>query len=194
MAIGDFMGTGFNYSGAGPTGVNFGAMPTGVLSPQVTQTFAGDPQSWFQAARIAQLGDYAGLPQFQNTARMGFTPAYGRYLLSGQPGEFSGYSPTAGTMGSDWASAVAASQAVGQMNTPLTDQQAQIQSYLTGEDARRNALAMAAARYGGGVGYGAQSRQRALGNLYDLYSARAQAAGDAPGTFLSYLDTMRTMA
>ena len=139
MAVGEFMGQGFNYGGAGPTGMSFGAMPTGVLSPQVTQTFAGDPQSWFQAARIAQLGDYAALPQFQNTANMGFTPALGRYLLSGQEGEFSGYTPstTAGAMGSDWASAVAASQAVGQMNTPLTEQQ-------------------------------------------------------APGTFLSYLDTMRT--
>lgn len=194
MAVGEFMGQGFNYGGAGPTGMSFGAMPTGVLSPQVTQTFAGDPQSWFQAARIAQLGDYAALPQFQNTANMGFTPALGRYLLSGQEGEFSGYTPstTAGAMGSDWASAVAASQAVGQMNTPLTEQQAQIQGYLTGEDARRNALAMASARYGGGAGYAAQSRQRALGNLYDLYSARAQGAGQAPGTFLSYLDTMRT--
>tara|TARA_Y100001951_G_C11291095_1_gene272211 strand:+ start:309 stop:878 length:570 start_codon:yes stop_codon:yes gene_type:complete len=185
-----FMETGFDYTGAGPGNI-FGGMPT-ALAPGVTSTFAGDPQSWFQAARLAQLGDYAALPQFQRTANLGFTPAFGRYLLSGDTGEFSGYSPTAGTMGSDWQAALAASAAIGDPNATLTAQQGQIQSYLTGEDARRNALAMAAAQYGGGVGYGAQSRQRALGNLYDLYSARAAAAGQPAGGFLNYLSGVRT--
>ena len=41
---------------------------------------------------------------------------------------------------------------------------------------------------GGGVGYMANARQRALGNLYDLYSARSVGAGKSPGTFLSYLN------
>ena len=40
---------------------------------------------------------------------------------------------------------------------------------------------------GGGVGYAAQARQRALGNLYDLYAARAGARGMGGGGFLGYL-------
>ena len=191
MAIGDFMGSGYDFGGASGPGINFGAMPTGVLSPDVAQTFALDPQSWYQASRIAQMGDYASLPQFQRTANYGFEPAYGRYLMSGTTPEFSGYSPT-GTLADSWANAIAASSAVGSPDTNLTQQQGQIQSYLSGDDARSNMLAMAAARYGGGHGYAAQSRQRALGNIYDLYSARAAGAGKPAGSFLSYLDTIRS--
>ena len=62
-----------------------------------------------------------------------------------------------------------------------------MQGYLTGEGARSRALAMAGTAMGGGVGIGAQARQAALGNLYDLYAARAEATGTSPGTFLSWL-------
>jgi hypothetical protein len=137
------------------------------------------------------MGDYAGLPQFQRSANLGFTPAFGSYLMSGSPAEFSSYVPsaTAGAGEAAWQNVLAASAAAGAPDTSLTDPQRNILANLQGEDARRNALAIAAARMGGGVGYTAQARQRALGNMYDLYSARAAGAGDAPGTFLSWLNT-----
>tara|TARA_R100000808_G_C2153685_1_gene164174 strand:+ start:1784 stop:2371 length:588 start_codon:yes stop_codon:yes gene_type:complete len=194
MAIGDFMGSGFNYGAVGGPGINYGAMPTNVFTPDITRTFAGDPQSYYQAARIAQMGDYAALPQFQRTANLGFTPQYGAYLMSGAPGEFSGYNPVGRDLSADWANAIAASAAIGNPDVMMTDAQRNIQATLTGDDARRNALAMASAGLGGGIGYIANARQRALGNLYDLYSARAAGAGQPAGGFLSWLDTTRQPA
>ena len=42
---------------------------------------------------------------------------------------------------------------------------------------------------GGGIGYGAQARQAALGNMYDIYGARQAGEGAVPGTFLNWLNT-----
>ena len=172
---------------AGTTG------PTDVLS-----TFAGSPAALWQAARIGALGEKAAIPQFQRTAMQGFNPALGGYMLGGGAGTFADYlnpaggftSPTEEQANTNWAAAIEASRQLDPgytSATPLTAQMATQQGYLQGSDARRNALAMAAAGMGGGVGYGAQARQRALGNLYDLYAARAAAAGSPTGGFLGYL-------
>ena len=107
----------------------------------------------------------------------------------------------------NWANAIAASRAMAVQDQPwlpnlpepeaaaavadgapaMTPEQLVMQGYLTGEGARSRALAMAGTAMGGGVGIGAQARQAALGNLYDLYSARAAATGTSPGTFLRWL-------
>ena len=189
------MGSDYNWNpgGDGLTGFNFAAPVANVLDPTIAATFAGSPQAYYQTARLAQMGDLANLPQFQRAANMGFTPAFGQYLLSGAPGEFSSYlgSDAASTFNpaTAWADAITASQQATNPDAVLTASQRNIVANLQGEDARRNALAMAAARMGGGAGYTARARQRALGNLYDLYSARAAAAGESPTGFLNYLNT-----
>ena len=91
--------------------------------------------------------------------------------------------PTAAELEADPAAAAAAAAAA----PAMTPEQLVMQGYLTGEGARGRALAMAGTAMGGGVGVGAQARQAALGNLYDLYAARAAATGTSPGTFLSWL-------
>ena len=91
----------------------------------------------------------------------------------------------------DWDDTVAASQAIANMQ-PGTTLDPTRMGLLQGENARQNMLAMAAARLGGGIGIGAQARQRALGSLYDVYAARAAGAGDPTGGFLSWLDPKLT--
>jgi hypothetical protein len=187
-------GTG-NIEGMGGGSNIFG--PTDVLS-----TFQDSPAALWQAARIRQMGQQAAIPQYQRTAMQGFTPALGGWMLGGAPTQsFSqyldptttGYTGAGGAVPnvSNWASAVAASKALDPLAAMpeggLTGQQIRQQGFLTGENARRNALAMAGAAMGGGVGYGAQAQQRALGNLYDLYAARAAGAGAPAGGFLGYL-------
>ena len=185
-----FMGSGFDFGNAGPAGNWFGAGPT-ALAPNVAATFATQPQAYWNTARLAQMGDYAGLPQFQRAANLGFTPAFGQYLMSGSPAEFSAYGgmQSADERAAAWQNAITASGHAGNPNAVLTNAQRNILGNLQGEDARRNALAIAAAGMGGGVGYTADARQRALGNMYDLYSARAAAAGGTPAGFLNYLST-----
>ena len=204
MAIGDFMSPGYNF-GNTTAGFNlFGSSPSSVgfpsgLDPNVRRTFTGRPQEYFQAARIAQMGPYASLPQFYNQANLGFTPAFGSYLMaaptspSGELQAFSEWAPSASSTdrAQQWANVLAASSSFDTPGVGLTPQQRAIRGALTGEDARRNALAIAASRMGGGVGYMANARQRALGNLYDLYAARAVGAGKSPGTFLSYLNSQQ---
>ena len=170
----------------------------GTMGPtDVVSTFAGSPAALWQAARIGAMGPQAAIPQFQRTAMQGFNPALGGYMLGGGTGTFADYlNPAGGTTAApvdtaaNWQAALEASRQLDPgytSATPLTAQMATQQGYLQGSDARRNALAMAAAGMGGGVGYGAQARQRALGNLYDLYAARAAAAGSPTGGFLGYL-------
>jgi hypothetical protein len=69
----------------------------------------------------------------------------------------------------------------------LNPTQAAISGFLSGDNARRNQLAMLAAQTNLGVGLGARSAQRALGNLYDLYAARQSTQGLGGGGFLNYM-------
>jgi len=208
MALGDFYGMG---TGAG-TAFSGGTIPTGTTAgiwgdTDVLSTFAGSPAALWQAARIRQMGQQAAIPQFQQAAMQGFTPALGRYLLGATPEQtFAQYhAPTAaGYSGnvtqpqlSNWEAAVQASKALDPSYTMpvdtagvtagLTGQQIGYQGLLTGENARRNAIAMATAAMGGGAGYVGQAQQTAVGNLYDLYKARAAGAGAPAGGFLGYL-------
>ena len=204
MAIGDFMSPGYNFGNTtggynlfGSSSGNVG-FPSG-LDPNVRRTFTGRPQEYFQAARIAQMGQQAALPQFYNQANLGFTPAFGSYLMAaptsptGELQAFSEWAPSASSTdrAQQWANVLAASSSFDTPGVGLTPQQRAIRGTLSGEDARRNSLAIAASRMGGGVGYMANARQRALGNLYDLYSARSVGAGKSPGTFLSYLNNQQ---
>ena len=72
---------------------------------------------------------------------------------------------------------------------PLGNQAQTIQSFIEA-DPRSSAIAMSLAQMGGGVGALGASRQRYLGNLYDIYAARARGAGDVEYGFLDYLDRM----
>jgi len=155
---------------------------------------------------LAQLTQaQAANPQWTNQAMTGFTPTYGQYLLGGAPGTFGEYlgarvaptgnmytSPVSTTgPNTNWQQAVLASQQLGAgtmgANT-MSPQQFTYAGLLQGENARRNALAMTAAAMGGGIGMGAMARQRALGNLYDVYAARQAGAGDPQGGFLDWIN------
>jgi len=146
-------------------------------------------------------------PAFRNQVMTGFTPMLGAYNLAGAPGTFanwmSGAVPTAGVgqygtpgygaggdLAAQWANAVAASAAMPTFD--IGDKEIEnfrMMSLLQGENARRNALSMAGAYMGGGIGYGAQAQQAALGNMYDVYAARQAAEGNVSGTFLNWLNT-----
>lgn len=189
------MAEGTNFSlyndpfGSQLTGYGFGA-------PSVADTFLGSPEALYQTARLGAMGAQAALPQFQRTAMQGFQPAFGNYLLAGAPGGAtfsdylgSGMSSQAPTFG-NWQDAISASAAIDPtmtLDSPLSGRALALQGLMQGENARRNMLAMAGSALGGGVGLGAQARERALGNIYDLYSARAAGAGQPTGTFLSWL-------
>ena len=200
-------------------GVQFGGIP-GTVGNQagwlgdVGQTFVGDPSGLWQAGRLAQLTQaQAANPQWTNQAMTGFTPTYGQYLLGGAPGTFGEYlgtrsapgagegmytSPVATTgSGTNWQQAAQASAVLGGglgAGSPMTPYQMTIQGLLQGENARRNALAMTGAAMGGGVGMGAMARQRALGNLYDVYAARQAGAGDPQGGFINWINQRMNLA
>jgi hypothetical protein len=55
-------------------------------------------------------------------------------------------------------------------------------------EARRNTLAMTLARMGGGVGMGATARERAIGNMYDIYAARQAGTGGPQGGFIDWVN------
>jgi hypothetical protein len=175
-------------------------------------TFAGDPRGLWQAGRIGQMSDtQLANPAFRNQVMTGFTPMLGAYNLAGAPGTFAnwmssgvpdtgvgqygtpgyGGAPT-GTadLSAQWANAVAASAAMPTFD--IGDKEIEnfrMMSLLQGENARRNALSMAGAYMGGGIGYGAQAQQAALGNMYDVYAAKQAGQGDVSGTFLSWLNS-----
>jgi hypothetical protein len=187
------------------TGGPLTTLPLGAV-PGVAETFAGSPAALWQAAAIQRMGSNAALPQFQRTAMQGFTPALGQYMLGGGGGTFADYltaggTPTATQATGNWENALMASRMLDPSyqvpsDTPTTgdvfDRMTRQQGYLTGPDARRNALAMAGAQMGGtGGGYAMQAQQRALGNLYDLYAARAAGTGAPAGGFLGYLGDIR---
>jgi hypothetical protein len=198
-------------------GIQFGGIP-GTVGNQagwlgdVGQTFVGDPSGLWQAGRLAQLSQaQAANPQWTNQAMTGFTPTYGQYLLGGAPGTFGEYlgaraaptgnmyTSTPATMetGTNWEQAVKASGMLGAgiagANT-MTPQQFTYAGLLQGENARRNALAMTGAAMGGGIGMGAMARQRALGNLYDVYAARQAGAGDPQGGFINWINDRMNLA
>ena len=193
MAIGDFMGAGYNFNPTiAGTPENLWGAPYGAMAPDIAATYQGSPEAFWQTSRIAQMGDRAANPQFMNQASMGFAPAYGQYLMAGTTDPFSSVagqpvSPTG------WADVLAASGAQGlEAQGALSEQQATILGNLQGESGRRNTMAILAAQRGGMAGsVGGQAYQSAMGNLYNLYSARAGAAGQAPVGFLSWLNAAR---
>ena len=168
--------------------------------PTVADTFRGSPERLWQTARLGAMGNQAAIPQFQRAAMQGFEPAFGNYLLgsAGIP-TFSNYLGS-GMQGQpptlqNWQSAIGASAALdpsATLDAPIGPSGLEYQGLLQGENARRNALAMAGSAMGGGVGLGAQARQRALGNMYDLYGSRAAGQGQPTGTFLNWLSSRIT--
>jgi hypothetical protein len=201
------------FNGSQPNG-GFGQDFSFIGTPTVEETFSGRPADLWRSARISQLGGQAALPQFQKSAMAGFQPAYGRYLLSGYSQPFAQYLKGTSTGGGiqdyasqarlqpQWNALVGASRSLnpGMGVTSLTPAQIQYRGLLEGPDARANAIAMSMAgmggvggggRFGGGwsQGIGGQARQRALGNLYDLYSDRAAAKGLPAGGFINWLNS-----
>jgi len=175
----------------------------------IGETFAGSPQALWQAARIGSLPDtQAYLPQYQRAAMAGYQPAFGSYIANQPAGTrtFSDWltarqrvadagtvaSPyRAGMSAADWNALKQASRYLsGRVDVPdeqLSEAMLGYRGILEGENARSNAMAMASAAMGGGVGYGARAARGAVGNLYDLYAARAAAAGQSPAGFMNWL-------
>jgi len=192
-----------------------GMLPGIGTVPTIQQTFRGSPAALWQAARIQQLKDQAYLPQFARTAMQGYRPAIGGYMLGGGTGTFADYlkgvsdsSISAKTASeareANWLRAVEASRRIGKEPEYISptypgdldfDTALAYQGYinpglegLSATEARANALTMAATAQGrAGGGYADLAHQRALGNLYDLYAARAAGAGNPEGRFLGYL-------
>jgi hypothetical protein len=188
-----------------PIGLEEGAY--GLPQDTVEATFAQrDPAGLWRTARIKQMGQAAALPQFQRTAMQGFTPAFGGFLRTGRTGTFADYlrgqqtgTTPAAQMG--WGDVMAASQSLDPYGAQrgYTQEQRNLASALDpssvgASEARRNALAVAGSLMGGGVGYLAGARQRSLGNLYDLYAARAAGTGAGLGGFLSHLGGLQGQA
>ena len=186
-------------------------------------TFEGRPQELWEAAQWSALGDRAFIPQFQRTIGQGFMPAYGGYLLGGAEegsGTFADYlsnlnrTTSAGTaampgvtqgvsQAANWAQAVEAARRLDPTytaqrtlgengTTPDFGRMTAIQGALQ-NDPRSTSVAMALSAMGGGRGMLGQAKQRALGNLFDIYSARATAAGRPETGFISYLDSLGTI-
>jgi hypothetical protein len=174
----------------------------------LARTTVGRPSELWQSGALGRMSaTQAANPYWAQTAMQGFTPTYGSYLLGGGQGAFgdwlgqtanmpgAGYGTGQNTNPTGWANAMAASQALATGATPDTAQagallnptQISMMGLLSGENARTNALAMAQAQMGGGIGMGAMARERALGRLYDVYGARARSATQAPGGFLNWL-------
>ena len=192
-----------------------GMLPGIGTVPTIQQTFRGSPAALWQAARIQQMEDQAYLPQFARTAMQGYRPAIGGYMLGGGTGTFADYlkgvsdsSISAKTASeareANWLRAVEASRRIGKDPEYISptyygdldfDTALAYQGYinpglegLSATEARANALTMAGTAQGrAGGGYADLAHQRALGNLYDLYAARAAGAGNPEGGFLGYL-------
>ena len=191
-----------NYFQAPSIAETFAGSPQALW--QAARIGAMTPQQAFlpQFQRAAMVG-YE--PEFGRYLLGGNTDPFSSYLEArGQMGPQTDDTRAARAVSTaaNWQSALAASQALrappqgytetgnleGGVPVPsgLSIAQLAMQGMMTNEDARRNTLAMAAAGMGGGTGYGAQARQSAIGNLYDLYAARAAGAGASPGGFLSW--------
>jgi len=186
-------------------GGEFGAPGASWLAdPQGAQaTFVGDPRGLWQAGRAQQMSEsQLANPAWRNQMMTGYQPLFGSYALAGAPGTFANYlggMPSTGVgqyqteiPASAWDAAVAASAGMNTFDVDTADdttQRFRLASLMQGENARRNALAMAGAYMGGGIGYGAQARQAALGNMYDIYGAREAGKGKVAGTFLDWLNT-----
>ena len=186
-------------------GGEFGAPAASWLAdPQGAQaTFVGDPRGLWQAGRAQQMSEsQLANPAWRNQMMTGYQPLFGSYALAGAPGTFANYlggTPPTGVgqyqteiPASAWDAAVAASAGMNTFDVATADdttQRFRLASLMQGENARRNALAMAGAYMGGGIGYGAQARQAALGNMYDIYGAREAGKGKVAGTFLDWLNT-----
>jgi len=186
-------------------GGEFGAPAASWLAdPQGAQaTFVGDPRGLWQAGRAQQMSEsQLANPAWRNQMMTGYQPLFGSYALAGAPGTFANYlggMPSTGVgqyqteiPASAWDAAVAASAGMNTFDVDTADdttQRFRLASLMQGENARRNALAMAGAYMGGGIGYGAQARQAALGNMYDIYGAREAGKGKVAGTFLDWLNT-----
>ena len=191
-----------NYFQAPSIAETFAGSPQALW--QAARIGAVTPQQAFlpQFQRAAMVG-YE--PEFGRYLLGGNTDPFSSYLEArGQMGPQTDDTRAARAVSTaaNWQSALAASQALrappqgytetgnleGGVPVPsgLSIAQLAMQGMMTNEDARRNTLAMAAAGMGGGTGYGAQARQSAIGNLYDLYAARAAGAGASPGGFLSW--------
>ena len=203
---------GFPSTGYG-LGSMYGTGGWGGSVSNLGQGFVGDPYGLWLAAQTGRMTDpQLRNPRLFANRGVGFTPTYGDFMMQGLP-SWSDYlqnpagaavdtqglarnpfvDPTRGFRTSPnqtvWEDAMMASQYLGagpeDLNT-LTERQLEVQGFLQGENARRNAVAMSLAAMGGGIGVGAGAKQRAISRLYDIYAAKADAGGTLPGGFLNW--------
>lgn len=191
----------------------FGGLPdTQWLGSEMAGGFLDDPANLWRTGRAQQMTQQQlANPFWTRQANVGFTPALGQYMLAGAPRSFGEYLSEGGfgsqtgyrvpDVSGGWANALAASRALleglseeeiearvtgGTLTRPQVTQMGFIGS--GSPDARRNALAMTMARMGGGVGMGATARERAVGNMYDIYAARQEGRGKPIGGFIDWIN------
>jgi hypothetical protein len=190
----------------------FGGIPdTEWLGSDLAGGFLDDPANLWRTGRAQQMTQQQlANPFWTRQANVGFTPTLGEYLLGGAPRSFGEYlgegrpvnmggyrTPDQAT---GWKSALAASRALLEglseeeiearetAGTLTAGQVTQMGLMGTAPEARRNTLAMTMARMGGGVGMGATARERAVGNMYDIYAARQAGTGDPQGGFIDWIN------
>ena len=171
----------------------------------------GDPVAQWEAMRTKEMGQDIWNPVQWGTRMQGFQPAYGKYLLSGQ--RLSG-DPFYQFMGGGTRPAVPPEVHLEQAGREMVagsgagggpagwqaadmDQFSRMATYQsllgpTSDQAKQNAILMAATAMGAGEGVGAQALNRQLGSMWDVQAAEAAAAGQPVGGFINWLNQQIT--
>jgi hypothetical protein len=170
---------------------------TGIPPLSIAETFYGRPGALWEAARTEQLGEKAHNPQYWKTRMQGFTPAWGRHILSSQPGEsFYSYLSRSGgapSTADDWGLAVQASGAMGTQFLPGATDTERIRAHRmkTLMSSKAEVLAMASAGLGINPDtYMGNAAYTGLSNMYDIFEQQEAGKAGDPGKFLSWLDNL----
>jgi hypothetical protein len=191
-----------DQTGADDTSTSLSAM-LGIPATDVASTFRGRPGALWEAARTAQLGPKAHIPQYWKTRMQGFTSAWGRHMMGSSPNEsFAAYlgrttDQDPNQTAEDWGLAVEASRALGTPNSYLSVgatnidriRAHQMQGLL--RKGKAEVLAMASA----GLGidpdtYGGNAAYTRLSNMYDIFEQQEAGTAGDPGKFLSWIDDL----
>lgn len=173
-----------------------GMMPvaTGYLpgsDPHLRQ-LSGNPQRQWELLRAREMGEDVYNPVRYATRMQGFTPAFGKFLLSGEQ-SFLDYlaneQQAPRDVAADWERALGASRveplfAAGGAPDLDAGQSFMLQQYMNDPRALEH---MAFAGLGGGQGYGADALMRAIQRDRELYATQQAAQGLPSTQYLSYL-------
>jgi hypothetical protein len=191
-----------DQTGADDTSTGLSAL-LGISPTDVASTFRGRPGALWEAARTAQLGPKAHIPQYWKTRMHGFTPAWGRHMMGSSPNEsFATYlgrtaDQDPNQTAADWGLAVQASRALGTPNSYLsvgaTDTERIRAHQMQGLMRKGKAEVLAMASAGLGIDpdtYGGNAAYTRLSNMYDIFGQQEAGKAGDPGKFLSWIDDL----